>query len=55
MDTVVMLPASPRCDGVRKRGKATMEYRDSGPEPFLLVEEGESCPILGFASPLEED
>jgi hypothetical protein len=55
MDTVVMLPASPACDEARQRGKATMEYHATGPEPFLLVEEGVSCPILGFASPVEVD
>ena len=55
MDTVVMLPADPLCDEVRQGGKATMEYHATGPEPFLLVEEEESCPILGFAGPLEAD
>jgi hypothetical protein len=55
MDSVVMLPADPRCDEVRQHGEATMEYHDSGPDPFLLVEQGERCPILGFAVPLDED
>ena len=35
MDTVAMLPAGPACDEARERGKATMEYHASGPEPFL--------------------
>jgi hypothetical protein len=55
MDSVVMVPASPSCDQVRRRGEATMEYHDRGSDPFLLVEEGKSCPVLGFASPLDED
>ena len=55
MDTVVMLPAGPVCDEARQRGKATMEYHATGPEPFLLVGEEGSCPILGFAGPLEAD
>jgi len=53
MDTVVMLPAGPVCDEARQRGKATMEYHATGPEPFLLVGEESRCPILGFAGPLE--
>jgi hypothetical protein len=53
MDTVVMLPAGPACSEARQLGEATMEYHARGPEPFVLVGEGISCPILGFASPLE--
>jgi hypothetical protein len=52
MDTVAMLPADPVCDEARQRGKATMEYHATGPEPFLIVGEEGSCPILGFAAPL---
>jgi hypothetical protein len=55
MDTVAMLPAGPVCDELRQRGKSTMEYHATGPEPFLLVGERGSCPILGFAAPLEGD
>jgi hypothetical protein len=54
MDTVAMLPAGPSCEAVRQSGKATMEYHAEGPEPFLLVVEEMSCPILGFAAPLED-
>jgi hypothetical protein len=55
MDSVVMLPAEPTCDEVRQRGEATMEYHDTGPVPFVLVEAGQRCPILGFAVPIEID
>ena len=55
MDTVAVLPAGPTCDEARERGKATMEYRATGPDPFLLLGEEGSCPILGFAGPLEPD
>jgi len=55
MDTVAMLPASPVCDQARQPGKATMEFHATGPEPFLLLGEGGSCPILGFAAPVEAD
>lgn len=55
MDTVAMLAASPVCDQLRQPGKATMEYHATGPEPFLLVGAGGSCPILGFAAPMEAD
>ena len=53
MDTVAMLPARSVCDEPRRRGKATMEYHATGPEPFVLVGSEGNCPILGFASPLE--
>ena len=53
MDSVAMIPARPVCDALRARGKATLEFHASGPEPFLLVAEPGSCPILGFAIPLE--
>jgi hypothetical protein len=55
MDTVAMFPADPACDEARQLGKATMEFHAKGPEPFLLVGEEGSCPILGFADPLEAD
>ena len=55
MDTVAVLPAGPGCDEARRAGKATMEYRATGPDPFLLLGEEGSCPILGFAGPLEPD
>lgn len=55
MDTVVVLPAEPACRQLRQRGQATMEYHDTGPAPFLLVGEEQSCPILGFASPIEAE
>jgi hypothetical protein len=55
MDTVAMLPADPACGEARKLGKATMEYHARGPEPFLLADEEGSCPILGFAGPLDAD
>jgi hypothetical protein len=53
MDSVAMIPTSPDCEALRARGKATMEFHASGPEPFLLVSERERCPILGFAAPLQ--
>ena len=55
MDSVVLLPAEPACDEVRQRGKATMEYHDTGPDPFVLVDAEQRCPILGFAAPIEAD
>jgi hypothetical protein len=55
MDTVAMLPAGPACDEARQGGEATMEYHATEPEPFLLLGEEGSCPILGFAAPVEAD
>ena len=55
MDTVAVLPAGPACDEALRSGKATMEYRATGPDPFLLLGEEGGCRVLGFAGPLEPD
>ena len=44
-------------EGGGRRGPALelSELLAERPEPFLLVGEEGSCPILGFANPLETD
>jgi hypothetical protein len=50
-DLVAMLPNSEGCAGPLARGEASMEFHDAGPEPYRLMVEGGSCPVLGFATP----
>jgi hypothetical protein len=52
-DLVAMLPASEACEVVVARGETSLEFRDSGPEPFRLLGDVAACPILGFALPLD--
>lgn len=48
-DTIAVFPNAPECEGILVRGEATMEYRDAGPEPLVLVDGRNRCPFLGFA------
>lgn len=47
-DTLALIPRQVECASVLQRGVATMEFRDSGRIPLLLVGDGR-CPIAGFA------
>jgi len=53
MDTVAVLPDIPACRDQLLRSTATMEFHAQGPEVFVLNGERGSCPIEGFAAPLE--
>ena len=58
MDSVAFLPPTDACRALSARGDATMVFRASGPQVFLLKPEspdGADCPILGFALPLEDE
>ncbi len=48
-DTLAIFPNAPECDALLERGVATMEYRDAGPEPMILINKRQRCPFLGFA------
>lgn len=48
-DTIAVFPNAPECEGILVRGSATMEYRDAGPDPLILVDGRRRCPFLGFA------
>lgn len=53
MDSVAVLPATPACQAQLERSKATLEFRATGPEVFVLESEAGPCPIVGLALPLE--
>ncbi len=52
-DLVAVLPNSGACTGLAKRTDASLEFRVAGPEPFTLINDGQLCPVLGFATPLD--
>lgn len=52
-DLVAVLPNTESCSVPVERGEASIEYHDSGREPYRLVGSEGPCPVLGFASPLE--
>ncbi len=52
MDSVAVLPATPECEALLGRSKATMAFRASGPDVFVLESEQGPCPIVGLALPL---
>jgi hypothetical protein len=51
-DLVAVLPNSGVCSGLAKRTDASLEYRVAGPEPFVLLNDSQLCPVLGFATPV---
>ena len=50
-DTLAIFPNQPECEGLLERGHATMEYRDAGGQPLVLLDGRQRCPFLGFAMP----
>jgi hypothetical protein len=50
-DTLAIFPNQPECEGLLERGSATMEYRDAGRQPLVLLNGRQRCPFLGFAMP----
>ncbi len=53
-DTLVVLPQTPPCQELTKRGTATIEYRVVGPEPYVLLAGDQRCPIQGLIQPIGE-
>jgi hypothetical protein len=51
---VLVLPNEAACAGFPERGTASMEYRVSGPNPLVLIDGRELCPVLGLAQPLPQ-
>jgi hypothetical protein len=51
-DLVAVLPNSGVCSGLATRTDASLEYRVAGPEPFVLLNDSQLCPVLGFATPI---
>jgi hypothetical protein len=52
-DLVALLPNSEVCQRPIERGEAAIEFRDAGDEPFRLIGSDGTCPIHGFAAPVE--
>ncbi len=50
-DTLAVFPNVPECEGLLEKGRATMEYRDAGKQPLVLLDGRLRCPFLGFAMP----
>jgi hypothetical protein len=50
-DTVAVFANVPECEGLLTKGSASMEYRDSGRQPLVLLDNRQRCPFLGFAMP----
>jgi len=48
---VAVVPNEPACSGLGDSGTASMEYRVSGPNPLVLINGNELCPVLGLAQP----
>jgi hypothetical protein len=53
-DTIVVLPRTPPCQELTQRGTATIEYRVAGPDPYVLLEGDQRCPIQGLIQPIGE-
>jgi hypothetical protein len=50
-DTLAIFPNTPVCEGLLDKRRASMEYRDAGKQPLVLLDAGQLCPFLGFAMP----
>ena len=53
-DTLVLLPKTKACEGLVQRGVATIEYRVAGPDPYVLLDGDQRCPVLGLIQPIGE-
>jgi len=53
-DTIAILPNTPECTELLSRTSATIEFRRSGPEPLVLLDDRERCPLLGLARPVPQ-
>jgi hypothetical protein len=51
-DTIALIPRTEACRRIIERGQASLEYRDSGPDPYRLITPEGRCPIEGFVQPL---
>ena len=50
-DLVGFVPNDPVCEAFVERGVASMEFRASGPQPAVLLDRNNICPMMGFAQP----
>ena len=47
-DSIVVIPKVPECTGLPEAGEASMEFRVAGKLPYVLINGGKRCPVLGF-------
>jgi hypothetical protein len=52
-DTVAVLPNTPSCRSRADEGVGSLEFRQSGPDPLILVGAQEPCPLVGLLRPLD--
>lgn len=52
-DTVAVLPNTPSCRKRADEGVASLEFRQTGPDPLILVGSEEPCPLIGLLRPLD--
>ncbi len=51
-DTLVVLPQSPTCQALIPAGVATIQYRDTGPAPYVLLDNRSQCEVAGLIQPI---
>jgi hypothetical protein len=51
-DTVAALPDTPSCRERADEGVGSLEFRQSGPDPLILVGSEGPCPLVGLLRPL---
>ncbi len=50
-DTIAVVPIGEGCDRALSGGVASMEFRNTGPQPLVLLAGGMRCPISGLVMP----
>jgi hypothetical protein len=50
-DSIVVIPKVPECAGLPETREASMEFRVAGKTPYVLINSGKRCPVLGFVQP----
>ena len=53
-DTLVVIPQTPACQPLLQQGTATIEYRVAGPDPYVLLQGDQRCPVQGLIQPIGE-
>jgi hypothetical protein len=51
-DTLIVLPQSPTCQALIPAGVATIQYRDTGPAPYVLLDNRSQCEVAGLIQPV---
>ena len=51
-DTLIVLPQSPTCQALIPAGVATIQYRDTGPVAYALLDNRSQCEVAGLIQPI---